>query len=102
MEYICPICYGCCLLKNKSRHVKTKRHIQALNNKKMINNRFTYSVEPMQSNNHNVSDVDRSVENQSKLDVRVETEINIIEDRFSPDSKFYQQNNNNKIDSSKN
>jgi hypothetical protein len=56
----------------------------------------------MQSNNHNVSDVDSSVENQSKLDVRVETEINIIEDRFSPDSKFYQQNNNNKIDSSKN
>jgi len=102
MEYICPICYGCCLLKNKSRHVKTKRHIQALNNKKMINNRFAYSVEPMQSNNHNVSDVDSSVENQSKLDVRVETEINIIEDRFSPDSKFYQQNNNNKIDSSKN
>ena len=102
MEYICPICYGCCLLKNKSRHVKTKRHIQALNNKKMINNRLTYSIEPMQSNNHNVSDVDSSVENQSKLDVRLETEINIIEDRFSPDSKFYQQNNNNKIDSSKN
>ena len=102
MEYICPICYGCCLLKNKSRHVKTKRHIQALNNKNMINNRFTYSVEPMQSNNHNVYDVDSYVENQSKLDVRVETEINIIEDRFSPDSKFYQQNNNNKIDSSKN
>ena len=102
MEYICPMCYGCCLLKNKSRHVKTKRHIQALNNKKMINNRFAYSVEPMQSNNHNVYDVDSSVENQSKLDVSVETEINIIEDRFSPDSKFYQQNNNNKIDSSKN
>ena len=102
MEYICPICYGCGLLKNKSRHVKSKRHIQALNNTKMINNRFTYSVEPMQSNNHNVSDVDSYVENQSKLDVRVETEINIIEDRFSPDSKFYQQNNNNKIDSSKN
>ena len=93
MEYICPMCYGCCLLKNKSRHVKTKRHIQALNNKKMINNRFT---------NHNVSDVDSSIENQSKSDVSVETEINIIEDRFSPDSKFYQQNNNNKIDSSKN
>ena len=100
-------------IKNKSRHVKTKRHIQALNNKKMINNRFTYSVEPIQNNNHIVSDVDSSVENQSKLDVSVETEINIIEDRFSPDfplrgksakadSKFYQQNNNNNIDSSKN
>ena len=102
MEYICPICYGCCLLKNKSRHVKTKRHIQALNNKKMINNRFTYSVEPMQSNNHNVSDVDSYVENQSKLDVSVETEINIIEDRFSPDSKFYNTMNNHNIDSCKN
>ena len=68
----------------------------------MINNRFTNSVELMQSYNHNVSDVGSSVENQSKLDVRVETERNIIEDRFSPDSKFYQQNNNNKIDSSKN
>jgi len=102
MEYICPICYGCCLLKNKSRHVKTKRHIQALNNKKMINNRFTNSVEPMQSNNHNVSDVDSSVENQSKSDVSVETEINIIEDRFSPDSKFYNTMNNHNIDSCKN
>ena len=102
MEYIRPICYGCCLLKNKSRHVKTKRHIQALNNKNMINNRFTNSVEVMQSNNYNVSAVDSSFENQSKLDVRVETERNIIEDRFSPDSKFYQQNNNDKIDSSKN
>ena len=102
MEYICPICYGCCLLRNKSRHVKTKRHIQALNNKKMINNRFTYSVEPMQSNNHNASDVDTSDENQSELHVSVETEINIIEDRFSPDSMFYQQNNNDKIVSSKN
>ena len=98
MEYICPICYGCCLLKNKSRHVKTKRHIQALNNKNMINNRFTNSVEVMQSNNPHVSDVDSSVEHQSKLDVRVETEINIIEDRFSPDSKFYQDINNNKKD----
>ena len=106
MEYICPICYGGCLLKNKSRHVKTKRHIQALNNKKMINNRFTNqnvsAVEPMHSNNHNVSDVDGSVENQSKLDVRVETEINIIEDRFSPDSKFYNTMNNHNIDSCKN
>ena len=106
MEYICPICYGCRLLKNKSRHVKTKRHIQALNNKNMINNRFTNhnvsAVEVMQSYNHNVSDVGVYFENQSKSDVSVETEINIIEDRFSPDSKFYQQNNNNKIDSSKN
>ena len=102
MEYICPICYGCCLLKNKSRHVKTKRHIQALNNKKMINNRFTNSVELMQSYNHNVSDVGSSFENQSKSDVSVETEINIIEDRFSPDSKFYNTMNNHNIDSCKN
>ena len=90
----------------------------------MINNRFTYSVEPMQSNNHNVSDVDSSVENQSKLNVSVETEIDIIEDRFSPDfplrgksvvfpsgsepmrakadSKFYNTMNNHNIDSCKN
>ena len=93
MEYICPICYGCCLLKDKSRHVKTKRHIQALNNKKMINNRFT---------NHNVSAVYSSFENQSKSDVSVETEINIVEDRFSPDSKFYNTMNNHNIDSCEN
>jgi len=73
MEYICPICYGCRLLKNKSRHVKTKRHIQALNNKNMINNRFTNSVEVMQSYNHNVSDVGVYFVNQSKSDVSVET-----------------------------
>ena len=87
MEYICPICYGCGLLKNKSRHVKTKRHIQALNNKKMINNRFT---------NHNVSAVYSSFENQKKSDVSEVTEIDMLEDRFSPDSKFYQDIRNKK------
>jgi len=102
MEYICPICYGCCLLKNKSRHVKTKRHIQALNNKKMINNTFTYSVEPMQSNNHNVSDVDSSVENQSKLNVSCGNRNKYYRSRFSPDSKFYNTMNNHNIDSCKN
>ena len=56
----------------------------------------------MQSYNHNVSDVGVYFENQSKSDVSVETEINIIEDRFSPDSKFYNTMNNHNIDSCKN
>ena len=102
MEYICPLCYGCGLFKNTSRHVKTERHIQALHNKNMINNRFTNSVEVMQSNNPNVSDLNSSVENQSKLNVSVETEMHIIEDRFSPDSKFYNTMNNHNIDSCEN
>ena len=100
---MCPMCYGCCVLKNKSRHVKTKRHIQASNNKELMNNRFTNSAEAMQSYNHNVSDVGSSFENQSESDVDVETEINIIEDRFSPDSISNKDTiNNHNIDSSKN
>ena len=86
-------------INNKSRHDKTKRHIQALNNKTMINNRFTNSVEVIQRYNHNVSDVGSSFENQSKSDVSLGTEINIIVDRFSPD-QFYNTISNHNIDSS--
>ena len=61
----------------------------------MINNRFANSVEPMRSYNHNVSDVGSSFEHQNESDVSVESEINTIEDRFSPDSQFYKETNNN-------
>ena len=65
----------------------------------MIHNRVTNSEALMQSYNHDVSDAGSSFENQSKSDVSVETDIHIMEDRFSRDSKFYQHINNNKADS---